>query len=77
MIMADRKIGIVTVMYNSAGVLEGFFDSLERSTYRNFVVYAIDNQSPDDSLILAREHSARTSFPTVIIEAEDNGGVAK
>ena len=75
--MTDWKIGIVTVMYNSAGVLEGFFDSLDRSTYRNFVVYAIDNQSPDDSLLLAREHSARTSFPTVIIEAEDNGGVAK
>lgn len=75
--MADRKIGIVTVMYNSAGVLEGFFDSLDRSTYRNFVVYAIDNQSPDDSLLLASEHSARASFPTVIIKAEDNGGVAK
>lgn len=75
--MAEKKIGIVTVMYKSAGVLEEFFNSLNRSTYRNFVLYAIDNKSPDNSAELCKELSAKSFFPTVMIEAEDNGGVAK
>lgn len=77
MIGQDKKIGIVTVMYKSAGVLEGFFKSLRDSEYRNLVVYIIDNKSPDDSLKIAKELAPNYDFQTVIIEAADNGGIAK
>lgn len=75
--MDSDKIGIVTVLYNSSNVLDGFFESLEKQTYHNFVLYAIDNKSPDDGLDKIRKLAKNTSFTTVIIEAEDNGGVAK
>ena len=75
--MDSDKIGIVTVLYNSSNVLDGFYESLERQTYRNFVLYAIDNKSPDDGLQKLKVLAGKASFETVIIEAEDNGGVAK
>ena len=47
-------IGIVTVLYNSENVLEDFFRTLDRQTYRDFSLYVIDNHSPDNSLDRAR-----------------------
>ena len=49
------KIGIITVTYNSAFVLEDFFDSLAQQTYRNFQLYIVDSGSTDGTLdILAQ-----------------------
>ena len=75
--MDADKIGIVTVLYNSSGVLDGFYESLNAQTYRDFVLYAIDNKSPDDSLQKIKKLADTATFKTVIIEADDNGGVAK
>lgn len=75
--MNTQKIGIVTVLYNSANVLPGFFDSLAKQTYRDFVLYAIENKSPDASLDTVKALAKDAPFETIIIEAEDNGGVAK
>lgn len=72
-----KKVGIVTVLYNSSGVLEGFYDSLSKQDYNEFVLYAIDNKSPDDSLDLIIRLKDSAPFKTVIIEAENNGGIAK
>lgn len=74
---AKKKIGIVTVLYNSANVLKEFFESLERSTYRNFILYAIENSSPDSSLALVKDLAAKASFQTKVIESGANVGVAK
>lgn len=49
------KIGIVTVTYNSGKVLDQFLQSLANQTHANFVVYAVDNASQDDSI--ARMHA--------------------
>lgn len=43
-------IGIVTVTYNSSDVLPGFLASLESQTYKEFILYAIDNASKDSSV---------------------------
>lgn len=37
------KIGLVTVLYNSNNVLEGFFKSIALQTYKDFNLYIIDN----------------------------------
>jgi GT2 family glycosyltransferase len=73
----SRKIGIVTVLYNSESVLEEFFETLSTQTYKNFVLYIVDNLSPDSSLALSKKLAADYQFKTVIIENSDNYGVAK
>lgn len=70
------QIGIVTVLYNSAPVLQDFFASLQSQNTHEFVLYIVDNHSPDDSLELARKLSATVSFSTVFIEKPENTGIA-
>jgi len=69
----DGKMGVVTVTYNSSNVLPDFFASLDRQTYRNFIVYAIDNCSTDDSVAML-EHYAGARLK--LIANEKNAGVA-
>lgn len=71
------KIGIVTVLYNSAVVLDEFFDTLNQQTYKDFVLYVIDNNSPDNSLAKVRELAGYASFKAVIFAEKENWGVAK
>jgi GT2 family glycosyltransferase len=75
--METEKIGIVTVLYKSETVLDDFFDTLNGQTYRNFVLYVIDNKSPDNSLIKSKELAKNCWFDTKFIENDDNYGVAK
>lgn len=73
------KIGIVTVLYNSASVLEDYFMTLSEQTYKDFVLYVIDNKSPDDSLSLSYKYAEqyKDCYKTVIIENDQNYGIAK
>ncbi len=72
--MADSaRIGIVTVTYNSAGVLPEFLSSLSDQTHRNFVLYAVDNASRDASLELL---SAWNDPRLRVIANTENRGVA-
>lgn len=69
----ERKIGIVTVTYNSGPVLEAFLECVLRQTYRNFILYIIDNVSTDDSVAIA----GRYSDPRFRLEVNSvNSGVA-
>ena len=45
-----EKVGIVTVTYNSESVLKPFLDDLFSQTFKNFVLYVIDNASEDSTL---------------------------
>ncbi len=73
----SKLIGIVTVLYNSESVLDDFFTTLSKQSYKNFILYIIDNKSPDNSLVKAKELSKQVNFKTVIIENSQNDGVAK
>jgi GT2 family glycosyltransferase len=66
------RIGVVTVLYNSAPVLDDFFASIEGQHYRNFAVYCIDNASRDDSALRCRARGGLY----VVIENGKNLGVA-
>jgi len=66
------KIGVVTVLYNSAPVLEDFFRSIDRQEYTEFVVYCVDNASADDSVSQCRAKAGRYQ----VIENGSNLGVA-
>lgn len=71
------SIGIVTVLYNSENVLDDFFQTLDNQSYRDFVLYVIDNHSPDNSLERARKLAEMVHFRTEIIAEPENWGVAK
>ena len=68
------KIGLVTITYNSADVLQPFLDCVWQQTHNNLVLYIIDNDSEDDThLILEKENDVRLQ----IINNSSNFGVAK
>lgn len=67
------KVGIVTVTYNSAPVLQQFFDSLDRQNYSNSILIAVDNASQDETLALLAAH---TSERQIVIANDVNRGVA-
>ena len=68
------KIGIVSITYNSANVLQSFLDCLKIQEYKNFVLYVIDNFSNDNTLEILKAYN---DFKIVIIENDKNQGVAK
>jgi hypothetical protein len=51
----SEKIGIVTVTHNSGRVLEQFLNSIAAQTYDNFVLYAVDSASQDNTLAQLEE----------------------
>jgi GT2 family glycosyltransferase len=70
----EAKIGVVTVTYNSAQVLDGFLSSLLRQSHTDFLLYVVDNASSDDTLErLARYDDHRI----VLIANRENVGVAR
>lgn len=77
-IMANPKIGLVTVLYNSESVLDDFFYSLYVQNYDNFYLYLVDNSSEEEPLEKAKILSKRYKIKTIIIDnKKDNVGVAK
>lgn len=73
----NSKIGIVTVLYNSESVLEMFYEALSKQTHKDFILYIVDNKSPDNSLSKAKEIFKNAWFKVEIIENDANYGVAK
>jgi len=73
-ITAGRKIGVVTVTYNSATVLEGFMRSVLAQSHADFILYVIDNASRDQTLAILGGYAD----PRIqIIANEANLGVAE
>jgi GT2 family glycosyltransferase len=68
------KIGLVTITYNSADVLQPFLDCVWQQTHNNLVLYVVDNASQDSTrYILEKENDSRLR----IINNSTNFGVAK
>lgn len=71
------KTGLVTVLYNSDNVLEGFFKSISNQSYRDYILYLVDNSVNDstNSLIakLVQEYPV-TEYRH--IKSDGNTGVA-
>ena len=73
----DKKIGIVTVLYNSEFVLEDFFRTLSEQTYNNFVLYLVDNNSSDLSVRKGKEYAENVQFECKWLLQKENKGVAE
>ena len=71
------KIGLITVLYNSKEVLKDFFQSLANQTYKNYILYVIDNSPNDNTLNEAIKLSDKFNINSIFINNNDNFGVAK
>lgn len=69
-----QKIGLITITYNSAHVIEPFMQCVLNQTHTNFILYIIDNISSDNTLELVKKYSDNR---IVIIANAKNEGVAK
>lgn len=75
--MENKKIGIVTVLYNSEPVLEDFFQTLNKQTYNNFVLYLVDNNSTDMSVKVGQKYASEVNFECRWLLQRENLGVAE
>ena len=65
-----NKIGIILVNYNGAKYNKECIDSIKKSTYKNYEIIVVDNNSRDNSVeLLKRDFSDLT-----IIESKENLG---
>lgn len=71
---SQHKVGVVTVTYNSANVVDEFLVSLLAQTHRDFVLFIVDNASHDDTL--RRVRSCKDERVKVIANGE-NPGIAE
>jgi GT2 family glycosyltransferase len=69
-----KRLGIITVTYNSAGVLDDFLDSILKQRHSEFVLYIIDNASSDGTVERIVE---RRDPRIVLIQNHINAGVAE
>lgn len=75
--MNSPTLGLVTVLYNTPGVLPDFFRSLSCQDYKKFTLYVVDNSSTPESLELAKVLSEQYAINTIFIDNRgDNVGVA-
>ncbi|HWR32362.1 MAG TPA: glycosyltransferase family 2 protein [Chitinophagaceae bacterium] len=71
------KTGLVTVLYNSDDVLEGFFKSISAQSYKNYILYLVDNSENDNTdAIIAKLVQAYPVAQYLHIKSEGNIGVA-
>ena len=69
-----RRIGVVTVTYNSAEVLPEFLECVSRQSFSEFILYVVDNASKDGSVEIA---SAFGDARIRVIGNSENLGVAE
>jgi GT2 family glycosyltransferase len=53
------RVGVVTVTYNSAKIIDVFLDSICSQDHEDFILYIIDNASSDDTLQRIRTRNDR------------------
>lgn len=70
------KIGVVTVTYNGADILDDFFQSVQQQTGCNYNLYVVDNASSDQTLEKIAFAQAKNKAIN-LISNNDNLGVAE
>jgi GT2 family glycosyltransferase len=70
---SSAKVGVVTVTYNSETVVGPFLDSLLAQDHNNIVVYLVDNDSQDETLVEVAKYRDRRMR---VMANADNVGVA-
>jgi GT2 family glycosyltransferase len=73
----SARVGLVTVLFNSAGVLPDFMQSLAGQSYADYWLFIIDNSLDELSSAAAQQLIARHGFQNItLIKNAGNLGVA-
>lgn len=73
-----KKLGLITVLYNSPEILEDFFLSLSCQVGIDFHLYVIDNSSIPEPLLISKRLAGQYELNVTFIDnSGDNVGVAK
>lgn len=75
--MHKNRIGIVTVLYGSHDVVEGFFHSLAKQIDVDFKLYVIDNSPNSETLKLCRKLASHYNIDSKFVFNNANVGVAR
>ena len=67
-----EKVSIIVPMYNVEQYIEKCLNSLIKQTYKNIVIYAVSDGSPDNSAKLAKKISKNDD--RIIVIEKENGG---
>ena len=70
------KIGLVTVLFNSEGVLSAFMQSVALQSHKELCLYLVDNDSSDGSLGLAEELVVKYAISSKVLKNSSNSGAA-
>lgn len=72
--MNDKvRISVLTPVYNRADKIHRVFDSLEKSTYKNFELIILDDGSTDNIAEVVKQYQQKVSYP-VTFRRKENGG---
>ncbi|MDQ2045224.1 glycosyltransferase family 2 protein [Pseudoalteromonas sp. 20-92] len=72
-----KRLGLVTVLYNSPEILNDFFESINNQKNINFHLYVIDNSSLSEPLALSKVLVEQYKLPVTFIDNKGkNVGVA-
>lgn len=69
----QHKIGIILPVYNTEHFLPNCLDSILSQTYKNFVIYAIDDASTDNSLEILERYKKNDSRLKIIKKKKNEG----
>lgn len=68
------KFSIITPHYNSYNLMQNYFNSLEKQTYRNFEVIIIDDCSTDGSYEKILKYQKKSNLNLTILRTKKNMG---
>lgn len=68
----NKKLGLITVLYNSPNVLDDFFASLSLQDHDNYHLYIIDNSSIPEPLGKSRQLTQLYNIPVTFIDNKGN-----
>lgn len=69
----DIRISVLTPVYNRADKIHRVFDSLERSTFKNFELIIMDDGSTDNIEDVVKQYKEKVFYPVTFIRKENGG----
>ena len=71
------QVAVVLPVFNSSPFLKECLDSVFNQTYSNFVIYAVDDGSTDNSLEILRDYESKDSRVKIITQSNQGVSVAR
>ena len=72
--MREKNFSIITPSYNSFSLMNKYFETLERQTYKNFEIIIVDDCSTDDSYSKIEEYKNNSNLDIKILKNKKNNG---